>query len=166
MKRLPFVCSLFVGLFLLTACGRSNHDKIGHLPAADEKQRSIATHATIALRELVNNGSCAAIYGDASPGFRSQPLGDWLDQCEQWRKELGSWKKFVVNSATTCDMANTVCLDGSASFEKDQFDVIVGWKLENMHPELLFVTTGRTGKTWSQMPPGKQNLLDVSPEAG
>ncbi len=91
-------------------------------------------------------------------------MDNWLQQCATLRAQLGPWNEFAAKSATTCGMKDRVCLQGPAVFQKDSFDVLIGWKTQStLSPQLMFIDMGRAGKVWSRIPPWHQEIRDTGP---
>lgn len=152
MTLINLMLCAYAWLCLSTACTQAKHPKTVRLPAATEQQKTIAVQATNRLRKLLSENRCDDAFQDVWSA-RHIKSGNWKSQCESLREDLGTWKDFRIESATSCDMPKTVLLDGFATFERDQFDVLMCWSLrDSRHPELLFMRMGREGKVWSQMP--------------
>ena len=138
----------------------------GIFVAVAKEQEKAALDAISKLRELFNMGNCPAIYNQAFPSFRARPINFWLDQCEQFREQLGSWRSFSPTSALTCGVMDTVCVVGTSLFDKDHFAMTIAWHLKGKLPHLLSLYSTREGKTWSLMPPYQDHLRDPPPITG
>lgn len=161
----PHLCHSFgltCLLLLYTACGSRNHRLDEMDTPVTHKQQIAAIQATERLREQWNHKACPAIYEQAAPFFRSQPLAEWLSQCEYFQPQWGIWQEFILQEATTCEapVRDMVCLLGTAGFGTGRYDVMIGWALKNHEAKLLYWSLGQNDKPIQTMPSPTQKLLD------
>jgi len=165
MCRLPLIyCGGLSMLLLLgfSACHRHTQGTSGVGSPVRQKQQTMALQAADVLRKQWNSNACQAIYEQAAPPFRSQPLPQWLSQCEYFHPRWGDWRTFDLEEATACDESGkgTVCLFGTANFGTGRYDVILGWRLENQHATLLYWSLGQNNRALQTMPSPSKSLLD------
>ena len=163
LERTAQVLTVLLALMLPAACRRSkNLDNEDGPPVAKELQKQIL-EASGRLREQWNGGARETLYQQAAAYFRSQPLPDWLNDCEYFRRQLDMWRSLVPQETFSCGAPAVVCLDGKAVFGKGYYDVIIAWTMENRQPRLLYLSLAQGEKGIGTIPSRRDFLLDPPP---
>jgi hypothetical protein len=156
-------------LFLALAACRRHPDRRD--PFRDVKvedwQKTQAEAAAIRLREIFNSSACQPIYDAAAAYFRAnQDSIDWNTECEQLKKQLGSWQSFQVAGTERCGMPEVlVCVGGPAAFEKGNKQIYLAWLLTQTGPQLFWIAIQEDEQHWKQIPPAPllHPLMDPLP---
>ncbi len=111
--------------------------------AANSGLSGMASSALERFRESFDSGKCELIYAEASEPFHElEPKSMWLNECNQLRFDLGSWKSVSVRTADTWQsfMAH---VGGVALFETGSYSLWTTWRFENGRAKLFaFVLYG------------------------
>jgi hypothetical protein len=160
LKRASSIVGVLVASFLPTNCRRSSRAN-EELPPVNNERKVRILQASDQVRERWNDSGCALIYQQAAVGFRSQPLRDWLSQCEFLKAELGVWKSIEADEVTICEGTGGVLfLDGTAIFGKGRYGVEAAWMMKDNKPNLLYLSFSQNGNLIGEAPSRRPMLLD------
>jgi len=163
LKSASLIFGILVASFLPTNCRRSSRAN-EEIPSVNNDRKVLIRQASDQFRERWNDSGCALIYQQAAAGFRSQPLRDWLSQCEFLKAELGVWKSIDTDEVTICEgTGGVVCLDGTAIFGKGRYGVEATWMIKDNKPNLLYLRFSQNGKLIEEAPSRRRPLLDPAP---
>jgi hypothetical protein len=132
----------------------------------EEWQRANATDAANRFRESFNTSTCEPMYNAAAAYFRTQSSREWVAECEQLKKKLGSWRSFQVTDTQRCASREVVvCVHGLAEFENGVQEIDTAWLLNSSGPQLFWIAIKRDERHWRQIPemPFLHKLIDPIP---
>ena len=162
MTRNTFFLLGTAASLLLTGMQERQGD--GNGPARSAERATACYPQNRSASKSVQHHACKAVYAQADAHFRSQPLSEWIMQCEQFEVKLGLWDAFQADSAIFCGKkTDAVCLSGTAIGGKGRYDVIIGWLLTKSDARLIYVSFGRNGENLGTMPPREKQLYDPLP---
>ena len=119
----------------------------------DDAQKTRALDAVSSFREALNSGSCGLIYSRAGAYFQKDTSREWESDCEDLRKEFGTWRGFDFHFAQRCaEPEVVVCIVGHADFEQKSAEVELAWLLDKGDTRLFWIALKRDEQRWVRIP--------------
>jgi hypothetical protein len=134
--------------------------------AAARELHTVSEQGLSRLKEAFNRGACAAIYEEASDGFRKAVAPpEWLTRCESLRASLGSWRSYQVQlyEIPWKHDIGLAQLEGEATFAQGEFSLTSLWSMNGGRAELCLLILERQGEKISIPSPLKSSAPFLDP---
>lgn len=154
MRRTATVLA-FVGLSILAACVRDNHERVRPIT---EAERLPALGAVQDLRQNYNHSPCDNLLG------REELRSGWTQSCDHIREDWGQWQRFDAKYWYRAGR-DAIAVEGVAGFAKGNCTVQLIWDLVTGSPHMAaFFLQSKDGDEF--FPPRPPRFMDPPPVPG